>query len=50
MPDSQAQVRLAAAIVHGRPRKKTSMKRDVAKEILEKMRGRSLSSLPKRKH
>ena len=43
MPESQAQVRLAGAVVSG---KSKAMPHAVAKEILEKMRGRKMSELP----
>lgn len=47
MPESQAQVGLAAAVLSGKARKK-GMPRSVAREILDKMKGRSVESLPKR--
>ena len=46
MPESQAQVRLAHAVVSGNAR--SSMPLDVAKEIVEKMHGRKMGALPKR--
>lgn len=48
MPESQAQVRLAHAILSGKARK-SGMPHGVAAEIVNKMHGRSLKSLPKKK-
>jgi len=46
MPDSRAQVRLAHAVVEGGA--KSSMPISAAKEILRKMHGRHMSSLPEK--
>ena len=45
MPESRSQVRLAGAVVSG---KSDAMPHSVAQEILDKMRGRKMSSLPER--
>lgn len=47
MPESRAQVRLAHAVLGGHA--KSSMPAKVASEIVEKMHGRKMSSLPAKK-
>jgi len=48
MPDSQAQVRYAHAVLSGKGQKKNGMDKKTAAEIVGKMHGKKLSSLPKR--
>jgi hypothetical protein len=46
MPESQAQVRLAHAVAEGGAR--SAMPPKVAREIIEKMHGRKMGSLPEK--
>jgi hypothetical protein len=48
VPDSQAQVRYAHAVLSGKAKKKDGMDKKTAQEIVNKMHGRRLKSLPKR--
>lgn len=45
MPRSKAEVRLAHAVVEGKA-KKSGMSRSYAKEVVNKMHGRKMGSLP----
>ena len=47
MPRSQAEVRLAHAIMEGHA-KNSGMSKDYAEEVVEKMHGKKMSSLPKK--
>lgn len=47
MPRSQAEVKLAHAVLSG-VAKNTSMDKEYAREVIRKMHGRKMSSLPKR--
>lgn len=50
MPESQAQVRYARAVLAGKARKKNGMDRKTAAEIVRKVHGHKVSDLPERKH
>lgn len=47
MPDSQAQVRYAHVVLAGKAKKK-GMDKATAAEIVDKMHGKKMSSLPKK--
>jgi hypothetical protein len=46
MPRSQAEVKLAGAVLGGKA-KESSMDKKYAREVIRKMRGKSMKSLPK---
>jgi hypothetical protein len=48
MPKSQAEVRMAHAVLGGKAKDK-GMGMDYAREVVEKMRGKSMKSLPEHK-
>jgi len=49
MPRSQKEVRLAHAVLSGQA-KQTGMSKDYAREVVSKMHGKKMSSLPVRAH